>query len=369
MAEVLAALRPLLDDPAKTQGRPARQVRPARAAPPRHRRARLSPTTRCSKASCSMPAASGTTWIRWRERYLGYDTIRYEDVAGKGAKQIAFSQVALDEATATPPRTPTSPCACIGAVAEARGRAGAAARLPRDRDAAGAGAGAHGGQRRADRRGRVAPAERGPVAAHAGRAAAGAPNWPGARSTSIRPSSCGALLFDELKLPALVKTPSGAPSTNEEALEAIADLHELPRLILDYRGLAKLRSTYTDKLPEMVNPDTGRVHTSYHQAGAATGRLSFERSEPAEHPDPHRGRPAHPPGLRRAAGPQDRRLRLLADRAADHGAPVRTIPALLRAFASGLDVHRATAAEVFGVAARRRSAATSAARPRRSTSA
>src|SRR3546814_7983293 len=82
----------------------------------------------------------------------------------------------------------------------------------------------------------------------------------------------------ELGLPALVKTPKGQPSTNEEALEAIADQHELPRVILDYRGLAKLRSTYTDKLPEMVNPDTGRVHTSYHQAGAATGRL--ESSDP-----------------------------------------------------------------------------------------
>src|SRR3546814_13821454 len=71
-----------------------------------------------------------------------------------------------------------------------------------------------------------------------------------------------------------VKTPKGQPSTNEEALEAIAEDHPLPRLILDFRGLAKLRSTYTDKLPEMVNPETGRVHTSYHQAGAATGRLA-----------------------------------------------------------------------------------------------
>src|SRR5690606_11894138 len=87
------------------------------------------------------------------------------------------------------------------------------------------------------------------------------------------PKQVCALLFEELKLPALVKTPKGQPSANEEALEAIADLHELPRVILEYRGLAKLRSTYTEKLPGMVNPRTGRVHTSYHQAGAATGRL------------------------------------------------------------------------------------------------
>src|SRR5690606_2920213 len=88
------------------------------------------------------------------------------------------------------------------------------------------------------------------------------------------PKQLGALLFDELKLPALVKTPTGAPSTNADARKAIPDQPERPRQYLEYRGLAKLRNTYTDKLPEMVNPDTGRLHTSYHQAGAATGRLS-----------------------------------------------------------------------------------------------
>src|SRR5690348_10735793 len=88
------------------------------------------------------------------------------------------------------------------------------------------------------------------------------------------PKQLQALLFDELGLPALVKTPTGQPSTNEEALEAIAAQHELPRMILDYRQIAKLRSTYTDKLPEMVNPRTGRVHTCYHQAAVATGRVS-----------------------------------------------------------------------------------------------
>ncbi len=88
------------------------------------------------------------------------------------------------------------------------------------------------------------------------------------------PKQLQQLLYDELKLPVAFKTPTGQPSTNEEALEALADQHELPRLILDYRTLAKLRSTYTDKLSEHVNPRTGRVHTSYHQAVAATGRLS-----------------------------------------------------------------------------------------------
>src|SRR3546814_18938439 len=86
------------------------------------------------------------------------------------------------------------------------------------------------------------------------------------------PKQLQALLFDELGLPALVKTPKGQPSTNEEELEAIADQHELPRVILDYRRLATLRSTYTDKPPEMVNPAPSPVHTRYHPAGATTGR-------------------------------------------------------------------------------------------------
>jgi DNA polymerase-1 len=98
--------------------------------------------------------------------------------------------------------------------------------------------------------------------------------WPGVTSALDSPKQLQMLLYDELKLPATFKTPTGQPSTNEEALEALASQHELPRLILDYRGMAKLRSTYTDKLAEHVNPRTGRVHTSYHQAVAQTGRLS-----------------------------------------------------------------------------------------------
>jgi DNA polymerase-1 len=162
------------------------------------------------------------------------------------------------------------------------------------------------------------------------------------------PKQLGALLFEELKLPALVKTPTGQPSTNEEALEAIADQHELPRLILDYRGLAKLRSTYTDKLPEMVNPDTGRVHTSYHQAGAATGRLSSTdpnlQNIPIRTEDGRRIRQAFvaPPGRKIIACDYSQiELRIMAHLSGDAG--------LLNAFASGQDVHRATAAEVFGV--------------------
>ena len=94
-------------------------------------------------------------------------------------------------------------------------------------------------------------------------------------------------------------------------------------MILEHRGLAKLKSTYTDKLPEMVNPVTGRVHTSYHQAVAATGRLSSSRPQSAEHPHPQRGRAADPPGLHRRPGLPAARRRLLPDRAAHHGPPLR----------------------------------------------
>jgi DNA polymerase-1 len=157
------------------------------------------------------------------------------------------------------------------------------------------------------------------------------------------------LLFEELKLPVMVKTPSGQPSTNEEALEAIADQHELPRLILDYRGLAKLRNTYTDKLPEMINPDTGRVHTSYHQAGAATGRLSSNEPNlqniPIRTEDGRRIRTAFvaPPGRKVVACDYSQiELRIMAHLSED--------PNLIRAFEGGDDVHRATAAEVFATA-------------------
>jgi DNA polymerase-1 len=155
------------------------------------------------------------------------------------------------------------------------------------------------------------------------------------------------VLFDELKLPAVVKTPKGQPSTNEEALEAIAEQHELPRVILEYRGLAKLRSTYTDKLPEMVNSETGRVHTSYHQSGAATGRLSSSdpnlQNIPIRTEDGRRIRRAFiaPEGFQLLAADYSQiELRIMAHLSGD--------PGLVRAFEQGADVHRATAAEVFG---------------------
>ena len=115
------------------------------------------------------------------------------------------------------------------------------------------------------------------------------------------------------------KTATGARSTDEEVLEKLAEDYPLPAKILEHRGLAKLKGTYTDKLAQLANPRTGRVHTHYAQAVAVTGRLSQQRPQPAEHPDPHARGPARARGLRGAAGLRDRQRRLQPDRAAHHG--------------------------------------------------
>ncbi|KGM54209.1 DNA polymerase I [Lysobacter daejeonensis GH1-9] len=281
------------------------------------------------------------------KRYLGYETIKYEQVAGKGAKAIRFSQVAIDDATryaaedadvtlrlhrvlsaklAAEPaleqvyREIEMPLVPVLARVEANGVKVDGDELRRQS---------------ADLSKRMLAAQQ------------KATELAGRTFNLDSPKQLGALLFDELKLPALVKTPGGAPSTNEEALEAIADQHELPRVILEYRGLAKLRSTYTDKLPEMVNPDTGRVHTSYHQAGAATGRLASSdpnlQNIPIRTDDGRRIRRAFvaPEGRQIVACDYSQiELRIMAHLSEDAG--------LLRAFAAGADIHRATAAEVFG---------------------
>ena len=281
------------------------------------------------------------------QRYLAVETVKYTDVAGKGAKQIPFSQVSIDDATryaaedaditlrlhrALQPRLMEvdalaavyrdieMPLVPVLARVEANGVLIDGDELRRQ--------GADLGRRM------LALQQRATEVA--------------GRSFNLdSPKQVCALLFEELKLPALVKTPSGQPSANEEALEAIADAHELPRLILDYRGMSKLRGTYTDKLPEMVNPETGRVHTSYHQAGAATGRLASSdpnlQNIPIRTEDGRRIRRAFiaPAGRRIVALDYSQiELRIMAHLSQD--------PGLLRAFESGVDVHKATAADVFG---------------------
>ncbi len=281
------------------------------------------------------------------KRFLGYETIKYEAVAGKGAKQILFSQVALDDATryaaedaditlrlhrvlapklTVEPglqsvyRNIEMPLVPVLASIEANGVMIDSEELR---------------WQSADLSKRMLAAQQ------------KATELAGRSFNLDSPKQLQALLFDELKLPAVLKTPTGQPSTNEEALEAIADQHELPRVILEYRGLAKLRSTYTDKLPEMVNSQTGRVHTSYHQAGAATGRLSSTdpnlQNIPIRTEDGRRIRKAFvaPPGRKLIACDYSQiELRIMAHLSED--------PGLVRAFESGADIHKATAAEVFG---------------------
>jgi DNA polymerase-1 len=282
-------------------------------------------------------------------RYLGYQTVKYEDVAGKGARQIPFSQVDLDTACryaaedaditlrlheALQPMLASVPAlqrvyeqievplVPVLAAMERRGVLIDIGELRTQSQELGK---------------RMLELQR-QAYGHAGR-----------EFSLDSPKQLQAILFDELGLAAKLKTPTGQPSTNEEALEAIADDHALPRLILDYRGLAKLRSTYTDKLASMVNPRTGRVHTCYHQAAVATGRISSSdpnlQNIPVRTEEGRRIRAAFiaPPGwVVMAADYSQIELRIMAHLSGDE--------ALLRAFTSGGDVHRATAAEVFGVA-------------------
>ena len=282
------------------------------------------------------------------ENYLGYKTIAYSEVAGKGAKQISFSQVSIDDATTYAAedaditlrlqhyfaeqlhQTPSLqqlyyeleiPLIQVLCDIEENGVLIDSKLLQ---------------QQSADLSARMMHVQN-KVFEVAGR-----------NFNLDSPKQLGALLFDELGLAAKIKTPGGAPSTNEEALEAIADDHELPRLILDYRGMAKLRSTYTDKLPLMVNPKTGRVHTSYHMAGAATGRLSSSdpnlQNIPVRSEDGRKIRQAFiaPKGRKIISFDYSQiELRIMAHLSGD--------PGLVAAFASGQDVHKATAAEVFGV--------------------
>lgn len=162
------------------------------------------------------------------------------------------------------------------------------------------------------------------------------------------PKQLQAILFDKMGLPVVKKTPSGAPSTNEEVLQELALDYPLPKCILEYRGLAKLKSTYTDKLPKMINPETGRVHTSYHQAVTATGRLSSTdpnlQNIPIRNEEGRRIRQAFVAAHGKkilAVDYSQIELRIMAHLSGDK--------ALLDAFKEGKDIHAATAAEVMGV--------------------
>ncbi|MEC5217414.1 DNA polymerase-1 [Actimicrobium sp. GrIS 1.19] len=164
------------------------------------------------------------------------------------------------------------------------------------------------------------------------------------------PKQIGEIFFDKLKLPVVKKTPSGSPSTDEEVLQKLAEDYPLPKVLLEYRSLSKLKSTYTDKLPKMIDPTTGRVHTNYAQAVAVTGRLASNEPNlqniPIRTAEGRRIREAFiaPPGrVIVSADYSQIELRIMAHLSGDAN--------MLRAFAEGVDIHRATAAEIFSVSA------------------
>jgi DNA polymerase I len=281
------------------------------------------------------------------KHYLGVDTIKYEDVTGKGAKQINFSETDIAQACAYAAEDADITLRLKQALLPALQQLESTYAIYRelemplvpvlqDMEAAGI---------QLDR----AELQRQSAELAAGllKLEAEAYAIAGKEFSLESPKQLGVLLFDELKLPAKQKTPSGQPSTSEDALDELRDLHPLPGLILAHRSLAKLKSTYTDKLPELADANS-RVHTSFHQAIAATGRLSSSdpnlQNIPIRTPEGRRIRKAFvaPAGYKLLAADYSQiELRIMAHLSND--------PGLLSAFASGADVHKATASEVFNV--------------------
>src|SRR6202008_3261124 len=279
-------------------------------------------------------------------RYLGLTTITFEDVAGKGAKQLSFDQVPVEEAgdyaaedadvtlrlhrTLWPQLTSVPPLARLYEECEqplvpvllAMEHHGVL--IDRER-------------LRAQSREFARELQQLVLAAH---------REAGHEFNIESPKQLQQILFERLQLPVRRKTPTGQPSTAEDVLEELADSYALPRVVLEYRALAKLKSTYTDKLPEQVNERTGRIHTNYAQAVAATGRLSSVdpnlQNIPVRRAEGRRIRQAFiaPPGfVLMAADYSQIELRIMAHLSGDEG--------LLAAFAEDRDIHQATAAEVF----------------------
>ena len=282
------------------------------------------------------------------ERYLGLKTITYEEVAGKGAKQIPFSQVSIETASTYAAEDADVTLRLHRTLWPAIEREPMLRRLYEDFE-----------QplvpvlQRMERRGVLIDREMlrmqgGELARRAEELKAAAHAEAGTEFNVDSPKQLQQILYEKMNLPVLRKTPTGQPSTAEDVLEQLAESFTLPKLILDYRSIAKLRSTYADKLPTQVNPDTGRVHTSYHQAVAQTGRLSSTdpnlQNIPIRTPEGRRIRQAFiaPPGqVLLAADYSQIELRIMAHLSGD--------ASLIAAFEADRDVHQATAAEVFGV--------------------
>ena len=281
-------------------------------------------------------------------KYLGETTIKYEDVAGKGKNQLGFNEVSIEEATPYAaedaeitlrlhetlwPRLQQVPTLVSLFETIEMPLVPVLSRVERNGVRIDVGMLRKQSQELATRMLEVEKE---------------AYEIAGQPFNMASPKQIQEILFDKLGLPVLRKTPKGQPSTAEEVLQELALDYPLPERILEHRGLAKLKSTYTDKLPEMVDPQTGRVHTSYHQAVAATGRLSSTdpnlQNIPVRKAEGRRIRQAFVPEpgfIMVSADYSQIELRIMAHLSGDAG--------LCSAFAEGHDVHRATAAEVFGV--------------------
>jgi DNA polymerase-1 len=282
-------------------------------------------------------------------RHLGVKTITYEEVAGKGAGQIGFDQVSVETATQYSAEDADITLQLHLALSPQVTADEKLARVYRDIEMPVMPvllAMERHGVLIDSRRLEAQSAELGQkmlVLEREAHELAGQP------FNVNSPKQLQEILFEKHGLPVIKKTPSGTPSTDEEVLEQLALDHPLPKRILDYRGLSKLKSTYTDKLPRMVNPRTGRVHTNYGQAIAVTGRLSSTEPNlqniPVRTAEGRRIREAFiaPEGHRILSADYSQiELRIMAHLSADE--------ALLKAFREGADVHRATAAEIFSIA-------------------
>ncbi len=282
-------------------------------------------------------------------KYLGHTTIAYAEVAGKGAKQIPFAAVTLERATEYAAEDADVTLRLHAALAPQLAAQPRLAKVYEEIEIPLAPVLARMEQRGIIVDRTVLDAQsrdmRQRMNAHTRRAY----ELAGHAFVLDSPKQLQQVLFAELGLPVLARTATGQPSTDESVLEELAATHELPRTVLEYRTLAKLVGTYTEKLPEQINPRTGRIHTSFQQAVAATGRLSSAdpnlQNIPIRSEDGRRIRRAFVPrpGWRLIAADYSQiELRIMAHLSGDEG--------LAAAFRTGQDVHRATAAEVFGVA-------------------
>ncbi|GHA98268.1 DNA polymerase I [Modicisalibacter luteus] len=345
---VLAALKPLLEDPAK--GKIGQNLKYDISVLARYDiRVAGALTDTMLESYVLNSTATRHDMDSLALKYLGEKTISFEEVAGKGAKQLTFNQIALEQAV---------PYACedvdvtLRLHRELRPRIEAEGRLSEVLDTI---------ERpmipvlsRMERTGVALDAERlhrqsQELETRIRELEKDAFDIAGREFNLGSPKQLCDILFEEQKVPVIKKTPKGAPSTAEAVLEELALDYPLPKVIMSHRGLTKLKSTYTDKLPQLINKATGRIHTSYHQAVTATGRLSS--SDPNLQNIPIRteeGRKIRQafiarPGYRIVAADYSQiELRIMAHLSEDKG--------LLEAFAEERDIHTATAAEVFGVA-------------------